>query len=134
MSRLVGYAGAVLVVAGLQLGASSPAQAHDTRPCVSKVEFNSVSSWERRDQLEARWDVTGLGKRVSVLAYGSAVIYPRCGFSFPDEAWYGVSYTPGTNGRHLWSTGLVWWRADDAAPHGHLREFPRAAASGKAAS
>jgi hypothetical protein len=95
--------------------AAPSATAADQRPCVSKVEFQSVSSVPKHE-LEARWEVAGLGRRGQVLGLdGTAwqiTKYPRCGYS-TDEAWYGVNY------RHGVAFGVTSWRAASATPHGH---------------
>ena len=104
---------AVLAAAG---PTPAPAYPVDHRPCVSKREFNGYDVAERKADLEARWEVKGLGRQARVPGYGRAVLYPRCGYSM-DKGWYGVHYTKDARGR-LWGDGLIWWHQPGAQPHG----------------
>jgi hypothetical protein len=103
---------AAIVVAGLQLTPTA-ASAQDVRPCVSAREFHGVHYAQTRAELEARWEVQGLGRRVNVPVTGSATAYPRCGERMRD-AWFGVSYVP-EDGR-LYGYTLVAWHAAKPAP------------------
>lgn len=97
---------AVTLLAGLLL-VPSPAQAVDTRPCVSKVEFNWLNESRTKREIETRWEVEGLGNRVVFPIIGPVVLYPRCGQvnDYP-QAFYGVAYEL-RNGQY-WATGTVW--------------------------
>lgn len=88
----------------------------DHRPCVSKREFNAAAYQERKDVLEARWEVAGLGRQTVLPVVGRVTIYPRCAYSL-DEAWYGVQYARRGDG-HLWMVGQTWWNEPGAEPHG----------------
>lgn len=90
----------------------------DRRPCVSRREFNGANYQQRKDRVEARWEVEGRGRLAQVPPYGRVTLYPRCAFSM-DEAWYGVYYVKRADG-HFWMVGQVWWRKPGARPHGHL--------------
>jgi hypothetical protein len=101
-----------LLAAAVMIGllVPAPAQAEDRRPCVTTREWRGA--WQHdadgyltrpgytRLELEARWDVKGLGFPVdtaidpTAVGVDTAVIavgYPRCGFP-TQEAWYGASY------------------------------------------
>lgn len=112
-------AASIALPAMLAVTVASPAHAEDHRPCVSKREFNSLSDMEMKSDLEARWDVAGLGVRSQDPEFGSIVIYPRCAFD-RDKAWYGVHYAYGHQSNRLWAVGAAWWRAYGARPHGHV--------------
>lgn len=103
--------GAVIAAAVVStLFVSPDAQAKDHRPCVSLREWRGA--WKHdaegvvltdgytRRQLEARWEVQGLGFPVDaslplaalgVTGEGASIGYPRCGFS-TDDAWFGATY------------------------------------------
>lgn len=88
----------------------APAYAEDTRPCVSKREFNGAQAWNRTET-ELRWDVTDLGYPIDLPPIGKTWIYPRCAYQFPDEAFYGVSYGKKFN-------VFTWYKVPGATPHG----------------
>jgi hypothetical protein len=117
MASLLGWPQPTSAAAGEGSTFVAP-QSTDTRPCVSRREFNAASYQQRRDRLEKRWEVSGLGRVASVPPYGRVTIYPRCAYSMR-EAWYGVYYVKRADG-HLWMVGQVWWRKPGARPHGQL--------------
>lgn len=94
----------------------APGGGEDHRPCVSKREFNAAAYSQRKDLLEERWEVAGLGKQRVIPVVGRVTIYPRCAYDL-DEAWYGVQYAKGRDG-HLWMVGQTWWNEPGAEPHG----------------
>lgn len=105
------------LAAGVLVLPASGAQAVDHRPCVSKVEFQSVSKAETKTDLEERWEVAGLGRQQDVPVYGRVTIYPRCGYSI-DQAWYAAAYAEFYG--QLWVVGTVDWKRDvGLQPHGH---------------
>jgi hypothetical protein len=82
----------------------------DQRPCVSRREFRGAKRWDRTE-IERRWEVKGLGKRLEVAVVGIAMVYPRCGYT-TDEAWYGVAYSDGH--------AMIYaeWKNPEATLHG----------------
>lgn len=109
MRRIAAVVAGVLVAALVGLGGPSARAddpAADTRPCVSKREFNSML-FQTRTNLEARWEVTGRGRSMSqtLLDFDSPkiaveVAYPRCGHPNGNR-WYGVLYQ--RRGKNLWA-------------------------------
>lgn len=104
-----------MIVASAVLAASlaagptfTPHQPVDHRPCVSTREFNGYTTEQPKRDLEARWEVTGLGRQTEVPGYGRTTVYRRCGYPMR-KAWYGVQYRL-EDGR-LWGSAVVWWRA-----------------------
>lgn len=92
----------------------------DNRPCVAKVEYQAapqMAGWSRA-RVEERWEVTGMGRYVDVSSLGPMWIYPRCGYSFPGEAWYGAAFDGG-----LWM--IAAWMADGATLQGNPRTTSR---------
>lgn len=113
---------AVVAVAGAALTAFSlpaPAAAADQRPCVSRMEYQGMGHQGNatRAEVEARWEVAGLGRASHVPMLGRVITYPRCAYS-RGEAWYGAAF----DAQGLWAT--VAWRDYGATAHGHLRALP----------
>lgn len=76
----------------------------DTRPCATTREVNLVQAAIGRTELEARWEVTGLGVPGSVLGIGDVVAYPWCDhLPFP-HSFAAVQYG-GANGRTVLGVG-----------------------------
>ena len=84
----------------------------DHRPCVSKVEFQSITRWATREYVEHRWEVEGMGRRSNIIPV--TYIYPRCGYDL-NEAWYAGVYRAGALDL------LLAWKKPGAVAHGHLR-------------
>ena len=112
---MIATLGTAAVLAAGPTFVPSPAPV-DHRPCVSKREFNSADTVERRAVLEHRWEVRGLGQQVKLPLFGRVTIYPRCGYSM-DEAWYGQIYVLNDYGHRL-AVASVWWSDREATPHG----------------
>lgn len=118
MKRTMAAALAALALGGTA-ALAGPASAEDIRPCVSKVEYREAgkqihlpSAGPRRTQLrselEAQWEVTGMGHRDPDLSgrYIVGYDYPACGYSAKDaQVW--VIYN-----RSSHQVGAIyWWRA-----------------------
>lgn len=81
----------------------SAAHAQDVRPCVSKAEYNSLKGAKTQAQVEARFEVVGLGDDGGQGAYRYYVVYSLCGYD-PAAASVTVSYA---NDSHIWQTELM---------------------------
>lgn len=71
----------IAVAVGLLMLTTTGAQAQDRRACVGKAEFNGLKGGQTRAQIEARWEVSGLGTVLRRGPYRTYVNYPACGFS-----------------------------------------------------
>lgn len=95
------------VLAGMIAGLSSPANAEDQRPCVSRVEFlgNPPDTGITRPELEARWDVSGLGyiDREFSTDAENLWVYPACDIT-GGEVWAFIRRSDHTY------TGGYWYR------------------------
>lgn len=94
-------------IAALVFIPRAAAHAADTRPCVSKAEFNSTIEEDTRGNIEDRWEVKGVGVPAVIPGFGHTVLYPRCGAvkKFPD-VFYGALYE--LRGKHQWLTTVFW--------------------------
>lgn len=97
---------AALAVFAALLGMPEAAHAQDTRPCVSPSEFHGAKFFQTRAQLEARWEVVGLGRRAVAPGFGVVTVYPRCGPAH-SRTNFGVIYR-NQDGRQLVSVYLSW--------------------------
>lgn len=104
------------LVAALSVGGPAQAISHPSggHRCVTWTEFHRT--WHQADkrgdvmptraELEERWGVEGAGERRYLLFYGTAWVYPRCGFD-ESERVYGVHFE---NGK---AQALIDWSVDD---------------------
>ena len=114
-----GFLIAIIIAMGVLVWSASAAQAHDTRPCVSRKEF-FTSPFLHKDELAHRWEVDG--KRRPGLSEGNYLVYPACGFG-RNEAYVLVWFN-----KYDKATDMLRFVRDDATLHGNNRNQYRRAA------
>lgn len=76
----------------------------DTRPCATTREVNLVQAMIGRTELEARWEVTGLGVPGYLPGIGNVITYPWCDhLPFPHS--FAAAQYGGANGRTVLGVG-----------------------------
>ena len=100
MSHRIRTLAAVAATLSASLLVAAPAHAEDQRPCVSRTEYRGTQFDQTRRELEARWEVTGMGVPSETawvtLPNGVSypiIEYPACGYSRA-EAYVGADYGP----------------------------------------
>lgn len=103
----------VTLVFGLTLFAApravaAPAADPDHQPCVAGVEW-ALAARGTMSQIEAAWEVTGLGHVVATFEGGTQVIkqYPYCGHT-QDEAFIQVFYERNLSGAYMSYSFTRW--------------------------
>lgn len=125
MTKRICLATAALTVSVAVLSpllAASPAQAADSRPCVSKHESNGHHHGLSRAAVESRWEVKGLGRSGTMAnlldpAFNTYIVdYPACGYN-DVEAGVAVFYREDDDTVRF---VMRYW-SETSTLHGHAR-------------